>query len=578
MKTNQRRYPALEVRQTPESPALVLFNAPAYEIEKWAGIPQKKKWDGVETVEFQRNEDRARVDKLSDFLRDQKNVVQNPLLCAIRDRAAVRFEADCADGENAYARRGWLVIDEPILDDEPILELMRRTKNAIEKRMPALLSEPVSPQLVSALKHQLALDDGGETRSDEGGEEEQTTSGVDEMNDAAGAVFSDESHIVDFWRELAVRCAVLEELGGIGTDDFFAGFTREVLASGLKPTVVVDGQHRLRGAVERAVEDADSPDNARRGVELASKHGETKALEIVRSSVSRWLPVSMLMSDDPAEHVFQFVVVNQKATPIGRALLGTIVSTSLTTGELSRVGARLERAKIPLEDARAVNFLAKHPSSPFFNKIERGFGGESDLLQWNVLSGLAKIFRFLDGGRLYHMKPDFARSWRTAEGGLEASAVVVRAGGQSALEAWSAEDGVWRDVFVRFFTVIRKEFGTEADAEASHYWGKPTSSQLFNMVSLTILAADFFRYLAFSGGQSIDSLDHVEQHMQRWLRGVDRTYFSRQWGDKQVGLKGIKKENPGIRKQWARLWYDYVLSPDAQALPKAKDYRSAYAG
>ena len=65
------------------------------------------------------------------------------------------------------------------------------------------------------------------------------------------------------------------------------------------------------------------------------------------ASCSRRLPISLLLDDSPEEHVFQFVVVNQKATPIGRALLGTIVSTSLTAEELDKVAQRLTQAGIP---------------------------------------------------------------------------------------------------------------------------------------------------------------------------------------------------------------------------------------
>lgn len=78
------------------------------------------------------------------------------------------------------------------------------------------------------------------------------------------------------------------------------------------------------------------------------------------------------MESLPAEHVFQFVVVNQKATPIGRALLGTIVSTSLSAEELEGVSARLEAAGIPLEDPQAIAFLTRHPDSPFKDLVEKG--------------------------------------------------------------------------------------------------------------------------------------------------------------------------------------------------------------
>ena len=62
-------------------------------------------------------------------------------------------------------------------------------------------------------------------------------------------------------------------------------------------------------------------------------------------------------------------------------------------------------------------------------------------------------------------------------------------------EYWRKFDGPWRDVFMAFFAKIRDEFGDRSTDDAHNYWGKPRDSNLFNKVSLTILAADFFQYL-----------------------------------------------------------------------------------
>lgn len=90
------------------------------------------------------------------------------------------------------------------------------------------------------------------------------------------------------------------------------------------------------------------------------------------------------MDDSPAEHVFQYVLVNQKATPVPKALLGTIISTSLAEDELSTIAARLEDAKIPLEGARIISILSRAEDSPFAGLIAKGFGSDdSTKLQWN---------------------------------------------------------------------------------------------------------------------------------------------------------------------------------------------------
>jgi hypothetical protein len=63
----------------------------------------------------------------------------------------------------------------------------------------------------------------------------------------------------------------------------------------------------------------------------------------------RTLPVSLPLKPNAKDHVFRSVVVNQKAAPIGRALLGTIVSTGLRKEELERGSSRSTNAGIALE-------------------------------------------------------------------------------------------------------------------------------------------------------------------------------------------------------------------------------------
>lgn len=78
-------YPAIRIKQNASCNDLILFGASAYEIKKWAGVPQKKKFDDVETVGFQRVENKKRLSELRNFYLNEKNTIQNTLICAIRD-------------------------------------------------------------------------------------------------------------------------------------------------------------------------------------------------------------------------------------------------------------------------------------------------------------------------------------------------------------------------------------------------------------------------------------------------------------------------------------------------------------
>src|SRR5690348_10130285 len=95
------RYSAIRTRQTPSSEWLISLSAPATDIEQWAGIPQKQQKGGEETLGFQRDENEARIAALKEFYNDPKNIIQNPLLCAIRDNSASRVVfTKVADGDS----------------------------------------------------------------------------------------------------------------------------------------------------------------------------------------------------------------------------------------------------------------------------------------------------------------------------------------------------------------------------------------------------------------------------------------------------------------------------------------------
>ena len=82
-------YRGIVVQQLPDSPEIVLFAAPASEIAAWAGVPQRRRVttgdSSVETAGFQREQKAGRVADLAAFMRDHRNVIQNPLLAAIQD-------------------------------------------------------------------------------------------------------------------------------------------------------------------------------------------------------------------------------------------------------------------------------------------------------------------------------------------------------------------------------------------------------------------------------------------------------------------------------------------------------------
>ncbi|KAM3091287.1 hypothetical protein ACKFKG_26245 [Phormidesmis sp. 146-35] len=574
-------YRAVRIRQTDAGGWLILFAAPATEIDDWAGIPQKKEIgsgskETTETTGFQREEDKKRIKELGDFYSNDSNIIQNPLLCATRqtNQGIVRFEPDAGVEHSPFAETGVLIIQSEPLEEMSLLDLLRRVKTDLERRVYSLASQQPSDKLLVDLKRRAstelsALDATTDSDTiDEEADNSESSEDVPDSEESTGAVFSDESHIFDFWEEVAARVKVLEELGSSFNKDEFIGYSKDAMISFLRPIVVVDGQHRLRGAVESAKSLSSKPPYSRE-IEQAILDGADpdSAQSEIEAKIARRLPVSLLVTDDPAEHVFQFVVVNQKATPIGKALLGTIVSTSLSNEELTRVSERLEKAGIQLEESRAVAYFTRNPHSPFYQRVERGLTSENkDLLQWNVLLSLVRIFQELKGGRLFGEKNDYADKWRRTL--LARSEIVAdweSKGFSSPFDYWNQFEGPWRDAFAAFWSAVRDKLADVNDDGANNYWGSPRTSNIFNKVSLTILAADFFQYLC-ERRLGIGSVQAMPQLVDDWLDGVNTSYFNRGWN-----LEGVRKDAPARRKQWAKLWSEYRKDPER--LPKVDLYR-----
>ena len=437
-------YKAELIRQTPSSAPIVLFAAPASEINEWVGIPQRRRVgdftdDAVESVGFQREDRPARVAEIARFMSNPQNVIQNPLLGAIQ----VLNEIEITEDGTEYCE---LRITPRDHTQRTLLELLREVSESLVKRMPVLGQRAVQQDRLFQVRSAVteSASDLNTPAESAVSENEDFGASEDEAQDAAVALFDEETQVIDFFDQVNARVTVLEEIGDAGTEvNSIAGFSRDFLESMIKPVVLVDGQHRLRGALEAMDEFLGSPIGQERSAQLIDQGSEPEEAERqLRHEHDRQLPVSLLYSDNPAEHVFQYVVVNQKATPMSSALLGTIVSTSLSKDELEPIAERLRDAGIELEDSRAVAYLTRSPDSPFRNLVSTGVRGDRPgALQWSVLRKLVNIVRNLQDGALFHMQNiDYARMWRNkylASTGL----LSADLDSDERLAAWAAADG-----------------------------------------------------------------------------------------------------------------------------------------
>jgi len=529
MQTKEFDYPALLVRQGPESPPLVLFSASAVDINRWVGIPQKSRiLEDGETMGFQRDDNEDRIKEIAQFYQNPHNVIHNPLLCAIRKAHGVEVSFVPAEGDDMHGQNcpGTLKIALTDRTEQPLSQLFRDARLALEERIPDLASLELSNEKYTAIRERSDL-----AIPTEDVEEEDPDDVSDDSGDVTGlpeeALF-EESHVTEFWSDLKAREIILEQVPDFEEDEF-VGFSRDAVDSLLRPIVLVDGQHRLLGALKAASDSVDPMSDAylKHAAELLkSEPSRQKVHDAIIAEKARKLPISLLLDEKPGEHVFQFVIVNQKATPVRPALLGTIISTSLSEDELAPISDRLERAGVELESARSATFFAKNSQSPFAGLVSRGFeDSPTDLLQWSVLLALIKMFRDLRGAKFYHQtssRLDFARAW--ARWGLRESKIIEPASNDltEILAVWGQSGGPWRDVFLAFWTAVRDRLADTGNPSSPSYWGHPRTSNLFNKPMLMTLATDFFSYMNDTS-ITIQKADDVKDVVDRWLAMSRRT-------------------------------------------------------
>lgn len=235
------KYSAIRFKQNIASSWVVSFTANAQEITNWAGIPQKKQFDKVESSGFQREIKKERMDSLVTFFTNPKNVIQNPLLCASRNSLTEGVEpkvtfVDDEDQTDEYVRKGYIHIEVDDYSTLPLKDLLELFKGTLESRIPELAEADVNQLLLESMKESFF----GGNNSEATGDSLETSNQIE----------LEESHIADLWQELACRILILEEDTESKEHTSVLGFDRESIISYLLPITLVDGQHRLIGATE----------------------------------------------------------------------------------------------------------------------------------------------------------------------------------------------------------------------------------------------------------------------------------------------------------------------------------------
>lgn len=570
-------YPAIRFKQSPSGEDIILLSAPFFEILEWGGIPRKEEKAGTQTIGFQRADNKKRVEEIKKFLDNDSNVIANPILCAERDQDAFIFTpTDMSEDPNAGSSLGILEITVPDWSNYTLKQLLEKVKVLLETRLPELTnntnSQDTNTEAIAMIlaEHSEEIDEAPNdvvgTEEIEGTDNASSEDDIDEASNASGEVdFSSQSHIEQFYHDVITRIAALEKMSP--EPQSIQGFTREFAIDYLKAAMIVDGQHRLLGAAKELEVKIDAASSEIMQLIQAGVSQED-ARDQLRRKFARRFGISLITNDSWSEHVFQFVVVNQKATPIPAPLLTSIVATTLTNDEMDQIRDRMIAAGIKVSDYSAISFIAYSDDSPFKGLIKRGFdeGSTQDKLDMSVADTLVKKFRYLKGGKPFHQNIDYAERWGKSR--LDTCAFLdnyQQEGFDTKYAYWSSENGPWREFFTAFWTTVKDLMSDDNDENAQ--WKNPRRSNLFNGVQLQILADDFFEFL-FNRSPKIETPQNVKDVVKDvWLEFTNRKekqYFARDW---QLG--GSKKTDGAVMKKLSQFWYSFRTNPDAR-LPSIK--------
>jgi DGQHR domain-containing protein len=146
----------------------------------------------------------------------------------------------------------------------------------------------------------------------------------------------------------------------------------------LKPGLIIDGQHRVFGAKNVSQFDV-------------------------------YLPVVLIPGMSHEEQVFHFYVLNNKARPLSKTELRTIVSTSLSNKEIDDLYTRFKQVGVTAEQTEWTFRMNTDPHSPFRTLINFGFQGSNGPIPENVAYQL--VSRFMQPNRKYRMLVENVAEW-----------------------------------------------------------------------------------------------------------------------------------------------------------------------
>lgn len=242
------------------------------------------------------------------------------------------------------------------------------------------------------------------------------------------------------------------------------------------PGLIMDGQHRIFGAKEAAE-------------------------NIV-------LPVVLIPGLKLSEQVFNFYILNNKAKPLDKRQLRSIISTSLTGGEISELYSRFNSSGLNADEAQWTYRVNTDAGSPFKGLVSLKLEGDDSPIDDNVMDQV--VSRFIKLPKTYDsLKKGLNFNWDK-----------------------SSQYDFKLELFYGLWSAVRDQFPKAWDLAASG----PGNGQLFQKVALLQLQEYVLGLLKqvvlFQEASPLGSREGLYTDARKALQRIPEEFFLKEWRKK----------------------------------------------
>lgn len=248
-----------------------------------------------------------------------------------------------------------------------------------------------------------------------------------------------------------------------------------LLASLLRPAMIVDGQHRVWGAYE--------------------SEKSPIVFNVCAIKDASWI-----------EQVFQFVVLNKLAKPISAGFLTSILNTSLTNAEVKDIERRFDTIRIKNTDRKIMKYLSLDERSPFFGRVASP--GE--------VAGVDNKGKLSDKGMI-----NLAKTWlnlRHDKKKIEMFQKALKARTITDARAKWHQDEVWTQYFYAFWNAIKEKY------ERDQIWDKRENVHLLYIVTMHAMQ-DMFLEAKSEADVKFKSAQHMAAEVSEYFKDVPGPFF-----------------------------------------------------